>query len=949
VEEAMSLTTTNLAASRARLREVSAAAAASETALQRAIATGNVALVQAQINITRLVLATRELAVADVQATIAENDLAAASSRRAAASRAATQGAVAQGAALAGLRGSVIGANSAFIAGTAAVLGFGRSIQAAASLETELNVFRVTAGATADEMERVGEQAKALGRDLTLPGVTAGDAAQTFLALARAGLTVQESLDGARGVLQLAVAAQIGFAEAAQLTASALNSFELGGDRAVEVADLLTNAANASQASISDMGIALRQSAAIADRVGFTLSETVTFLTQLARAGLAGSDAGTSFRVSMQRLIAPTGEAQKKLEKLNLDLRDAAGNLRPEIFFELADALERQGRAQADVTLQTIFGNDASRAAAFFARINTKAFREQEQVLRESGSAAEVAGARNEGFAGSVENVKNQATALGIELGELALPVVGAAADTAALFFGALATQIGDTREELGGFAEDAELLQSALVQISDDSGFTDFMEDVASGARLIQGDIENAADALGGLFGVGDEAAEAAPKIDRLTEAERRLAETARDNHHVFEEQTTGFDELAAAAARAAQAVLQLANQQKGLEAQTTRARIAGDEDAEMESLQERRENLERELAAQEAIIARPGTAGDATAREAIRQRILPQLEAVNSEIENILAEQQAKAESIQRDRENAQKDQLRAREEADREFLDRLAGRRDDADRRASAAGETEGVADDIRAQDAIQALIKIQITKVRARVSGEKARKAAIRELRIAIIASRNEEAALREEQKKAAAEQRVSAILERGAALELDIELADINENDKRRVALRRRRIAQLKREAKLLKLEGNALKENRNERARIRKEIEDILTEEKKESGQSAQSFFFEQLQAQQGFASNLLGNLITGPTEGLVGVPSATTGPGRGIQTAALVQEGKAGGGPTSGQASTTNDLLVRILAQLKTLNGSQTAPEAGRQYKVGQAMMDGAGIPHGI
>jgi hypothetical protein len=77
-------------------------------------------------------------------------------------------------------------------------------------------------------------------------------------------------------------------------------------------------------------------------------------------------------------------------------------------------------------------------------------------------------------------------------------------------------------------------------------------------------------------------------------------------------------------------------------------------------------------------------------------------------------------------------------------------------------------------------------------------------------------------------------------------------------------------------------------------------------------------------------------------------VPSPT-GPGRGIQTAALVQEGKAGGGPTAGQASTTNELLLRIERQLKVLNGSQTAPEAKRQYKVGQAMMDGAGIPHGI
>ena len=75
-----------------------------------------------------------------------------------------------------GLRGAVLTAGAAFLGATVAFQALARSIGLAAQLETELNVFRVTSGATADEMERVSEQAKALGRDITLPGVAAQDA-----------------------------------------------------------------------------------------------------------------------------------------------------------------------------------------------------------------------------------------------------------------------------------------------------------------------------------------------------------------------------------------------------------------------------------------------------------------------------------------------------------------------------------------------------------------------------------------------------------------------------------------------------------------------------------------------------------------------------------------------------------------------------------------------------
>ena len=845
--------------------------------------------------------------------------------------------AVAAGAGMTGLRGAVLTAGGAFIAATVAIQAFGRAVSSAAQLESDLNVFRVTAGATADEMERVGEEARALGRDLELPGVTAIDATQAFLTLSRAGLSVEDSLAGARGTLQLGIAAQISFADAAQLTASALNAFSLSGDKAVEVADILTNAANASQASISEMGIALRQSAAIADLAGFSISETATFLTQLAQAGLAGSDAGTSFRVAIQRLIAPTGAARKELERLEslnlINLRDQLGNLRPEVFFELGEALEDMGRAQADATRQIIFGNDASRAAAFFARINTESFRDQEQALIKQGAAAEVAGARNEGFAGKVENLKNQVTDLGIEIGNLALPVLGVAVDGLAFTFETASLQIRDTNKALGDF-------KNFIVDASEDTGLTAFFQDVGEGAQdfadTITGPLK---DALASIPQAGQSASKAAPQIKALTDEEKRLAEAIHDAVRPAVEQTTALTALEKAAASAAAAVSRLANQQKGLEEQTTRARIAGDEDAELASLEERRANLEAELAKQEAIIARPGATGDATARAAIRQRILPQLEAVNSEIENILQAQQTEAEQLQRDRENAQDELIRTRNEADRAFLDRLGERREDAGRRASAAAETEGVADDIRAQDRIQALIKQQIQKVRDRIADEQTRRAAIRELRLALIASRAEEDALR-------AQQRADAAARREEGINLDIAFAETTGNVAREIAARQRLIALLKKQQATVKKGTNEWKRLRNEIAEQQQAIKETKgqAQQNQDDGQSAQQFFFEQLQAQQGFAANLLGNVIPADmTAGLVGVPSPT-GPGESISLAANVQQGKDTRGPTSGQASTTNVLLERILSQLKALNRAGSAPEADRQRKAGNAIMDGGG-----
>lgn len=398
--------------------------AAANKALSLAIKEGNVAR-QGEIESTLKANALkRQNVAATVEQNIAQNASAHSDAAALARQRQLQKGALSSSLALGGLRGATLAAGAPFLIAAAAVTAFSKSVQSASGLQTNLNVFAETTGATAEQLKLAGEQAKILGRDITLPAVSATDAASAFTELGKAGLSVEDSLAGARGVLQLATAAQIDNAEATELAASALNSFGLAGNQAVHVADLLTGAANEAQGSISDMGIALQQSSAAARQVGVGLEDTVTILTLLARNGLRGSDAGTSLRTAFLRLIRPTKQASELLDQLNVRIRDSQGDVRPQVFADLGVALEGLTRAQRDATLATIFGQDAFRAAAILAREGVEGFDRVSVAINKEGLAADLAGARTKGFSGQIESLKNNLDTLGTTLGAVAIPLL---------------------------------------------------------------------------------------------------------------------------------------------------------------------------------------------------------------------------------------------------------------------------------------------------------------------------------------------------------------------------------------------------------------------------------------------------------------------------------------------------------------------------------------------
>jgi TP901 family phage tail tape measure protein len=425
--------TNTLRAAKATLAHVDDVVLEAERAFEATLLTTNRTMQSAAAETLVLAREQQVLADAAVEAAAALNAEAKAAEKAALAARA--QGAatrssvskalIAQTAQLVGLRGAALSANVAFIAAAASVIGFAASLVQFAKFQSTLNVFRVTASATADQMKAVREQAEALGRDITLPGVGAQDAAESMTELSKAGLSVQDSLAGARGVLQLATAAAIDNAQATELAASALNAFGLSGDQAVHVADVLTNAANDAQGSIVDIGIALQQSAAVGRQAGLSLEQTVSALTLLARSGLRGSDAGTSLRTALIRLINPTSKASKEIEKLGLHVRTATGAINLDVFDEFARKTRNLTAAQRDQSLAIIFGQDAIRAAAILAREGSSALDAETNSINKSGSAAKLAGARMTGLSGDVENLKNQMAATGLIVGDLAAKVAG--------------------------------------------------------------------------------------------------------------------------------------------------------------------------------------------------------------------------------------------------------------------------------------------------------------------------------------------------------------------------------------------------------------------------------------------------------------------------------------------------------------------------------------------
>ncbi len=302
----------------------------------------------------------------------------------------------------------------------------GASIKAAGDFESMGYTFQAVSGATSEQMAKMSKLAKQLGNDITLPGTSATDAAAAMTELVKAGLSIDDTFKAVKATLQLSAAAQIDNAEAATIVGQALNAFGLSGDKAIKVADLLANSANASAGNITDMAYALKAAGAVANMAGQSIQDTVTAISLMANAGIVGSDAGTSLKSMLMSLISPSDKAAKLMKELGIQIYDANGKMKPlpALVQEFSTKLGGLSQEQRNAALATIFGSDAIRAANIVLMSGTDAWNQMSQAVNKAGGAQDVAASKMKGFKGALEAFKSTVETLAITIGEKLLPVV---------------------------------------------------------------------------------------------------------------------------------------------------------------------------------------------------------------------------------------------------------------------------------------------------------------------------------------------------------------------------------------------------------------------------------------------------------------------------------------------------------------------------------------------
>lgn len=296
----------------------------------------------------------------------------------------------------------------------------------AAAVEQQLNILQATSGATGDQMARLAALARTLGQDLSLPATSSKDAAEAMTELAKAGLSVNDIIGAAKGVLQLSAAGQLSNAAAAQVTANALNAFRLKGTDAVRVADLLAAAANASSSEVVDLGNALTDAGGVFAASGFKIEELVAAVAELSNAGVAGSEAGTQLRVALSQLQAPSKIARDLMEKVGFSAYDAAGNMKSfrDILIAAQKATAGMTQEARDFFLGEVFGTHAITGINILLAQGVGAYDAMTAAVTRNGAAADLAAARNKGLTGAIDGLKSAVSTLAIDLGTKLLPTL---------------------------------------------------------------------------------------------------------------------------------------------------------------------------------------------------------------------------------------------------------------------------------------------------------------------------------------------------------------------------------------------------------------------------------------------------------------------------------------------------------------------------------------------
>ena len=315
-----------------------------------------------------------------------------------------------------------MGMYGAAVAGVVVGLG-AKAVNAFQNFQASMNKVRAVTEASADEMLRLKDIALEMGSSTQFSAKEAADA-MGFLAMA--GLSVNEVAEALPGTLELAAAGNLKLAQAADIATNVMSGMGLEVSELGRLNDVLATAAASSNTTVKQLGSAMKFVGPVASAAGMSVEEAAAAIGVLSNAGIQGEMAGTALRGAISKLLNPTKDAEKAIDRLGVSVTDSTGAMRP--FDEIVGQFEESGLSAADA--MKIFGQRAGPGMLALVSAGSKGLTDYTRELENAeGAAAAMAETQMEGLVGSMTELSSAVDTLMIRFGERLAPTVGMLVD----------------------------------------------------------------------------------------------------------------------------------------------------------------------------------------------------------------------------------------------------------------------------------------------------------------------------------------------------------------------------------------------------------------------------------------------------------------------------------------------------------------------------------------
>ncbi len=294
--------------------------------------------------------------------------------------------------------------NAALVTVPAGIMMY-KAAKSAANFEQAIADLGAVSGASEKDLARLSAKAKEMG---IVTAFSASESANAMEQLARAGATVTEQISGVRGVLDLAAAGNVQYAESSEIVASITRAMGREFKTSSNLADILARAAARSNVTVTSLGESFRYGAPQAKSMGISTEWLTTIFGKLGDAGIKGSMGGTALTSMLVKLGRPSKEAAKLMEMWKIKLTDATGALKP--MPDIIEQFQRNIEAETDAVkraamMTELFGIRGQKAYSALATAGGESLRKLHNELKRAsdglGAATTMAEARLDTLVGS--------------------------------------------------------------------------------------------------------------------------------------------------------------------------------------------------------------------------------------------------------------------------------------------------------------------------------------------------------------------------------------------------------------------------------------------------------------------------------------------------------------------------------------------------------------------